>query len=444
MLYPGRHSESCLHPAPPLNLPACPEPFLHTLANGLRLVLLPMPWRATASLSVFIRSGSLHEPRRWAGISHVVEHMAFKGTPSRSCQQVNLDAERLGAELNAHTDKDHTAYHVDGLSGDLPALVELLADIVRRPSFPADELERERQVILQELAEVEEDPAALALQAFDRACYGPTHAAGRPVIGLRAAIEGFTREDLQAYVGRQYSAANVVIAAAGALDTEALLRAVERAFADMPAGSPHALEPAAWVGGLKTQRLGGSAQCQIVLGWETPTLADDAHAAHVLAAALLGEGMSSPLLDELRERRGLAYYLACNADVLPLTGQFVIEAATASDQAGTFLAETDRLLQRLALRPPSATDLGRARQQLRVRTLRGLEQPARRMETAAQELFTLGRLRAPQETLARLEAVSAREVQAVFRAQRGAAAAIGLAGQVPRRVQEAAQRLFLR
>ena len=129
--------------------PALRPPLLSTLSNGLRVVALPMPWRQTVSLSVYLRTGSLHEPARLAGISHVVEHMAFKGTATRDCQRINLDAERLGAELNAHTDKDHTAFHIDGLAADLPAFVELLADLVQNPSFPEDELARERQVILQ-------------------------------------------------------------------------------------------------------------------------------------------------------------------------------------------------------------------------------------------------------------------------------------------------------
>jgi len=132
-----------------LDTPAASAPpaTLATLPNGLRTVTIPMPWRETLSLSVFIRTGSLHESARLNGISHVVEHMAFKGTGNRDCQRINLDAEALGAEVNAHTDKDHTAFHIEGLPGDLPAFVEWLADIVLNSSFPAEELERERRVI---------------------------------------------------------------------------------------------------------------------------------------------------------------------------------------------------------------------------------------------------------------------------------------------------------
>ena len=416
------------------------DPHLATLPNGLRAVVIPMPWRQTVSLSVFIRTGSLHEPRLLNGISHVVEHMAFKGTLERDCQRINLDAERLGAEVNAHTDKDHTAFHIEGLARDLPTFVSLLADIVLNSNFPADELERERQVILHEFTEFDEDPAAMAFQLFDRACYG-MHPAGRPVIGNRANLQRFTRADLLDYVQRQYTATNVVVAAAGPIDAEAFTRAVEAAFGAMPRGADNAVPAPTWQGGLKLRRMAGSSQCQAVLGFEAPTLADDAHLPYVLAAALLGEGMSSPLLDEIRERRGLAYYVACSADVLPLTGQFVIEAATAPAQAEEFFVEVARLL-RAQTDTTDAVGLARARNQLAVRALRALEQPSRRLEAAAQDLFTFGRVRDAEEGVARLQAVTAQQVRAVFAQMLASPAAVALAGSVPARARERAGALF--
>jgi predicted Zn-dependent peptidase len=421
--------------------PVTPTPALHTLPNGLRAVALPMPWRQTVSLSVFIRTGSLHEPRLLGGISHVVEHMAFKGTHTRDCQRINLDAERLGAEVNAHTDKDHTAFHIEGLPRDLPTFVALLADIVRHSSFPADELERERQVLQHEFTEFEEDPVNIAFDLFDRACYGPQHPAGRPVIGNRANLQRITREHLLAYVAQQYTACNIVVAAAGPVDEAAFLRATEAAFSDMPQGAPNTVPPPLWQGGVKTRRVPASGQCQIVMGFEAPPLADDRHVAHVLAAALLGEGMSSPLLDEIRERRGLAYHVACAAEVLPHAGQVVIDAATDPKQADAFLSEAARLLQEHA----DHTDpvgLQRARNQIAVRTLRALEHPARRLEAAAQDVFTFGQLRDPRDWLARLQAVSAAEVREVFAHMLASRGAVGLAGSVTARARERAERLM--
>lgn len=420
--------------------PAPPSPALHTLPNGLRIAVVPMPWRQTVSLSVFIRTGSLHESRGLSGISHVVEHMAFKGTPTRDCQRINLDAERLGAEVNAHTDKDHTAYHLEGLPRDLPAFVELLGDIVRHPTFPEDELERERQVILHEFTEYEEDPVSLAFECFDRACYGD-HPAGRPVIGRRANVMHLTRQDLLDYVARQYTACNVIVAAAGPVDEAALLRATEAAFGDMPRGTPHAVPMPQWQGGVKVRRVAGSGQCQVVLGYESPSLADPRHVQDQLAAAVLGEGMSSPLLDELRERRGLAYHVAGSVDVLSYGGQMVIEAATGPEQAADVLQEAERLMRQHADRC-DATALERARNQLTVRALRALEQPARRLETVAQEIYIDGRPRDPRDWLDRLAALEPGDVCAVFGRWLAGRPAVGLAGKVPARARERAEALL--
>jgi predicted Zn-dependent peptidase len=425
---------------PALSPPSAAAPRLATLSNGLRVLALPIPWRQTVSLSVFVRTGSLHETRRLNGISHVVEHMAFKGTAERDNQRINLDAERLGAEVNAHTDKDHTAFHIDGLARDLDAFVPMLADIVLNSTFPADELERERQVILHELTEYDEDPASMAFRLFDRACYGQ-HAAGQPVIGSRANLERLQRQDLLDYVARQYTAANVVVAVAGPMDFDAFVRRVEAAFGHMPRGSENTVTPPAWQGGLKLRRMGGSGMCQAVLGYTMPALGDEAHLPFVLAAALFGEGMSSPLLDEIRERRGLAYYVACSADVLPLTGQFVVEAATAPDQARACWAEVARLLADHAQRI-DAIGLERARNQLAVRALRAQEQPARRLEAAVQDVFTFGAPRDPAQALQRLQAVSAAQVQAAFQQLQAGPPALALAGSVPAHAREHLAGLF--
>ena len=436
---------------------ASSAPLVCTLPNGLRLVAIPMPWRATVSLSVFVRTGSLHESSaRLNGISHVVEHMAFKGTATRDCQRINLEAEALGAEMNAHTDKDHTAFHIEGLPQDLPAFVALLADIVLSPSFPEDELARELRVIEQEYAEYEEDPASLAFRLFDAACYGSAHPAGRPIIGTRANIRRFKREDLLAYVQRQYTARNVVIAVAGPVD-EKTFAALERqlqhetGFGAMRPGEANRVDTPAWLGGLKTRRLAGSGQTQLVLGFAAPALpaGEAATAPHVLAAAMLGEGMSSPLLDEIRERRGLAYQAGCAADIWPHGGQFVVDASTAPEQAIELLDAVHALLQRHA-DGGAASDriaLERARKQLIVRALRSQEQPARRLEAAAQDLFCFGRLRESKDWIAQLQAVTPTQIAETFAAMQSTAGeagkpALALAGSVPAKARDRAATLF--
>jgi predicted Zn-dependent peptidase len=439
MLEPAATLEAMQQDIPPrASSPA--DTHLTTLPNGVRALTIQQPWRQSVNLSVFICAGSLHESRYLNGISHLVEHMAFKGTHTRDCQRINLDAELLGAEVNAHTDKDHTAFHIDGMAADLPAFVAQLADIVLNPTFPEAELERERQVILHEFTEFYEDPSETAFHLFDRACYGQ-QSAGQPVIGNRANIKRISRADLLAYVGQRYIASQVVVAVAGPVDPEVFARQIETHFGAMPGGAAPALTEPAWRGGLKLRRMASSSQCHSVLGYAAPPLHDAAHLPWTVAAALLGEGMSSPLLDQIRERLGLAYYAACSADIGPLAGQFVVEAATAPEQAGEYLSQVAQLLQQQAT-STDAVGLQRARNQLAVRALRAREQPTRRLEAAAQEVFVFGKPRDTADHIDALQAVTADAVRAVFATMLASPAAMALAGSVPAAARVQAETLF--
>lgn len=405
----------------------------HRLTNGVCVLLAPSPLWRSCGVGVFVRWGSAHESRALSGIGHVLEHMAFKGTATRDARRINLDAERLGAEVNAHTDKDHTAYHMLGLPAHAPQFVAMLGDIVRHARLPADELERERQVLLHEFTEDEDDPLSTAFKLFDRCCFG-LHPAAQPVIGTRANIERFTRADLVAHLQRGYTGSNVVVAAAGPVDTAAVLRAAEAAFGDMPAGAPNLVPAAGYEGGIRTKAQEGSSQTHLVLGFPLPTLreADDTG---LVAAAVLGEGMSSPLLDTLREQRALAYYAACSADVLEMCGQFVIEASTGPKQLDELLEATLRLLRRHA-EGIDPIDLERARHQLAVRALRRGERPLRVLEDAALDWFALGRVRTHAERAAAVAAVNGEQVRALFERMLGHEVALAVSGKVARGTRE--------
>jgi predicted Zn-dependent peptidase len=405
-------------------------PLLHTLANGVRLVALPMPAAATASVAAFVRTGSAHEPRALNGISHVVEHMLFKGTATRDARRINLDAERLGAEVNAHTDKDHTAYYLRGLPEHVGDFARLLADLVGHASFPADELDRERQVLLQELAEDADDPVSTAYKLFDAACFG-LHGAAMPVVGSARHVERLTRDDLARYVAQHYTGANLVVGAAGAIDVDGFLRDAADAFGGLPAGAPSLLDSPTYAGDVRSRAQDGSSQTHLVLGGSLPPLRDGSDAAGALAAAVLGEGMSSPLLHELREQRALAYHVACAADVLDVCGQFAIEASTAPERFDECLDVTLGLIERHAERI-DADDLMRARHQLRVRRLRSEERALRRIEEAALDLFAFGRIRSGVERAAALDAVDASALRAVFARLLEAGPSLAITGAVKR------------
>ena len=267
---------------------------------------------------------------------------------------------------------------------------------------------------------------ASAFKLFDAACFGK-HPLAQPVIGTRRNIERLSRADL-------------VVAAAGAIDPEAIVREAEACFGSMAPGTPNPLSAPTWLGGARAKSQAGSSQSHLVLGFPVPARqADDPTA--TLAAALRGEGMSSPLMDQLREQRGLVYYAARSADVIDSAGQFVIEASTSPAQLAECLGALAALLREQAERV-SGDDLARAKNQIQVRRLRGLEKSGRRIEEAALDLLVLGRLRPRQEGLDRLQAVSAEQVRSAFAAMLGAGAALALTGRVARGGSERAQRIL--
>ena len=421
---------------PPAEAPPGNDSATVTLANGVRVVAIALPQLQTASVGVYLRVGSADEPRPLNGISHFVEHMVFKGTATRDVHRINLDAERLGAEFNAHTDKDHTAYYMRGRGEHAGHFVRMLADIVQQATFPEAELAREREVLLQEAIEVEDDPMDTAYQLFDHACWG-LHPAGQAVIGPRRNIERLQRADLVRWVGQHHVGANTVVAAAGPIDPERFVREVEAAFGAMPHGQAAAAAPPVYTGGLRSRRLSGSSQTQVVLGFPVAARGDEDAVAD-LAAAVFGDGMSSPLLGELRERRGLVYHVACAADRYQLCGQFAVEASVPPAKFDEFVRELARLLQRQA-QATDAVDLERARNQIAVRLLRDHDRPSRRMEQAALDLFSIGRVRPAREQLQRLDMVTADAVSAAFAGMWAAGAALALAGSVGRAAAEHAR-----
>jgi predicted Zn-dependent peptidase len=403
-------------------------PVLTTLDNGVRVVTVPMPHLRSASVAVFVRTGSRNESARLNGISHFLEHMAFKGTATRDVQAINLDAERIGADMNAYTSKDTTVYYLNGLGRDAPRMLDMLADVVLHSTFPEAEIEREREVLLQELIEYEEDPQSVVSQLLDVAAYGKQPLA-RPIIGTRRHIERITRDDLVAYVRQHYAGANLVVAAGGDIRAEEIEALAQKLFGQLPRGTANAGEAVAHVGGLQSRRRAGISQVYSSIGLPLPTL-QQGHQAGVMAATLFGGGMSAPLVDQVRERLGLAYHVAAEAEVSDVHGLLVIDAITQPAKLLDYLRTVGLLLQVQA----EATDpqqLERARNQLLVQAVHKQERPFSAIETAAEQLFVHGRLIGAEETVAQIEAVTADEVRAVFQRLLRATPAMGLASRGP-------------
>jgi len=243
-------------------------------------------------------------------------------------------------------------------------------------------------------------------------------------------------------VQRQFTGTNTIVGVAGDVDPDRIVAAAQDAFGNMPRGADNRIAAPDFVGGVHSRRLSGCSQAHAVLGFPIPALPGEHHV-FVVAAALFGEGMSSPLLDRLRERRGLVYHADCSTDVRDSCGQFVVEASTGPEHLGEYFAEVTRLL-REHVEATDAVGLERARNQIAVRRLGAQEVPAQRLELAALDLFALGRVRPREELLAGVAAVTPSQVREAFAQMLNAGAAVGLAGRIARGEEDRIARLLAR
>jgi predicted Zn-dependent peptidase len=395
---------------------------LHTLPNGVRLLAVHIPHVQSASVGVFLRVGSRDETPVTNGIGHVLEHMAFKGTTTRSVQAINLDAERLGADVNAFTGKDTTGYFMTGLGRHAEQLLRMTADIVLNSTFPDSELQRELEVIRQEAIEYEEDPQDYSNELLDRAIWGDDPM-GMPVIGTIGNIESFTRQDLIRHVQSHYVAEKTVVAAAGNFDVEAWIALAGELFAAVPpSADPLASRqpaPAKYIGHAMARRFTQVSQVFLNIAYPlAPALPAEMsqqrwRLAATLAANLFGGGMSAPLVDTVREQLGLAYTAHSTMDSGDVWANFVVHAVTTPDKLDALMAATGGLLRAQAT-TIDPVHLERAKNQLTVSRVRAEERTYATMEHAVEELFASGTVTPMGEAIAMIEDIGAQEVRAVF------------------------------
>lgn len=412
-------------------------PILRTLPNGVRLLALPMPHVQSASVGVFLRVGSRDETPATNGISHVLEHMAFKGTTTRSVQAINLDAERLGADVNAYTGKDSTGYFMTGLGEHAQQLLGMVADIVLHSTFPEIELQRELEVIRQEAIEYDEDPEDSSSDLLDRALWG-ADPMGMPVIGTVENIAGFTRNDLVRHVQQHYVAHNTVVAAAGHFDVDAWMSLAEDLFTAMPASADGSRSrppaPATYACQAVARRFTQVSQVFLNIAYPLAPTGPDGmpsqrrRLAAALAANLFGGGMSAPLVDTVRERLGLAYTADATLDSGDNWLNFVVHAVTTPDKIEALVQATGDLLHAQAA-TIDPIHLERAKNQLTVSNVRASERPFATMERAVEELWASGTVTLLAETMALIDDIRSEEVRDVFARMLAHPPALSIAGK---------------
>lgn len=379
-----------------------------TLSNGLRIVTDHMSHLETTSLGVWVAVGARHETEAQHGISHLLEHMAFKGTARRSARRIAEEIEAVGGELNAATGLEHTAYYARVLKGDEGTALEILADILLNSAYADDELNRERDVILQEIAMIQDSPDEIAYDLMHDAAF-PDQPAGRPIIGTPESVSRITSGDLRAFLAARYVPGRMIVSAAGAVDHARIVRHVEALFGGLNSRPAEVETPARYKGGTRIASKSFE-QSHILWAFEGPSYRDpDVYTAQVLSG-LYGGGMSSRLFQEVRERLGLCYSIYSSAWGLDDTGLFSVHAATGPKTMAELIDVVAKELRAVAERGPEAAEMARAKAQLKAGLMMALESSSARAEQMARQLLIHGRLVEPKELVAAVDAVSAEHV----------------------------------
>jgi predicted Zn-dependent peptidase len=408
------------------------EPIqLTRLPSGLTVVTERMERVETVSIGAYVATGSRNESREENGVSHFLEHMAFKGTTSRSAAAIAEEVEAVGGHINAYTAREQTAYYVKMLKEDTALGFDIIGDILTHSVFEPEELERERGVILQEIGQANDTPDDIIFDHFQATAY-PDQALGRPVLGSEDGIRNMSRSVLTGYMGRNYTNSNVVVAAAGKLRHDEILDLVQRHFADLADSAAPRSADANYRGGeFREER--DLDQVHVVLGFPSIGYADRDYYPSVLLSTLLGGGMSSRLFQEIREKRGLVYSIYSFAAPFRDGGLFGIYAGTGESEAAelmpVMLAELGKVQEHI-----TDAELNRARAQLKASLLMSQESTGSRCEQLARQIQTYGRIIPTEEVLGKINGVTAADVRRA--AQRHFRAAptlttVGPSAQVP-------------
>ena len=364
------------------------------------------------SIGVWLTRGSRHEPAERGGIAHFVEHMLFKGTATRSAEDIAQAIDSIGGQLDAFTAKEYASYYIKVLDEHLPLAIDILSDIVRNPAFGPEDIEREKKVVIEEIKMVEDTPDDLVHELFTQG-FWENHPLGRPILGTRDTVESFDVDLLRGYFQDAYTAPNLIVSAVGNLEHERVRELVEEKFGsvvhtgEVSGEQPPRVVPKVLI---RTKEL---EQSHVCLGASSyPQNHDDRYSSYVLNT-LLGGSMSSRLFQNVREKRGLAYAVFSGLSAYRDAGSFTIYAGCSNEAVGQVIDLVVDELRGVKQTPVPDAELRRAKDHLKGSLMLSLENTASRMSHLARQEIYFDRQFGLDETLAGIEDVTSSEVQRV-------------------------------
>jgi predicted Zn-dependent peptidase len=396
------------------------------LPSGLSVVTDRMPHLESATLGVWVGAGGRNEKPDEHGISHLLEHMAFKGTKRRSARQIAEEIEAVGGELNAATSAESTAYYARVLKPDVPLALDVLSDILSEPNFDPEELRREQNVIVQEIGASEDDPDGVVFDRLQETAF-PKQPVGRSILGTPETVRSFTPARIRAYLARNYRGPNMLVAAAGAIEHDKIVAEAERRFASFTGPAAPAPEPARFSGGTRVETR-DLEQVHIALALQGLPVRDDQLYSLQVFVSVLGGGMSSRLFQEVREKRGLCY--AIHAFHMPYadTGLFALYAGTDEVDAPELMrVAIDQIA--VTTETLNEAEIARAKAQMKAGLLMALESSEARLGQIARQMLAFGRPIPLDEIVGKVDAVTVESARAaghaLIRRGRPAIAALG-------------------
>jgi predicted Zn-dependent peptidase len=400
----------------------------HRLKNGFRIVTENMPGLKSASIGIWIKAGGRHESIEQNGVAHFLEHMAFKGTERRSSLQIAEAIEDVGGYINAYTSREMTAYYARVLSDDVDLALDVVSDIVLNPVFSSAEIEVERGVILSEIGQALDTPDDIIFDWLQEVSY-PDQPLGRSILGPAARVSNFQKQDLSKFVSQNYGPDQMILAAAGAVDHEAIVRQCEQIFGDLVPRDQKQLLAGSFTGG-EVRHIKDLEQAHFALAFEGPNYTNsDIYTAQVFATAF-GGGMSSRLFQEVREKRGLCYSIFASAGAYSDTGTLTLYAGTSGDKVSELANITMDEIKRAADNM-NENEVTRACIQMKAGLLMGLESPSSRAERLARMLAIWDHVPALDEVVEKIDGVTVNAVRSFAASMIGGSpAALALYGPV--------------
>ncbi len=396
------------------------------LENGLTVVTHAMPHLETVALGIWVKAGARDELPEENGIAHFLEHMAFKGTKRRSAQAIAEEIENVGGEINAATGMETTTYYARVLKDDWKLALDILADIFTESTLDPGEMERERDVILQEIAASKDQPDDLVFDLAQAASYGE-HPLGRSILGPADLIETMTREQMLSWRERNYWASRIVVCAAGNIDHKALAKECERMLGGIERGQGPQRQSPVFASSAQTEAKPLD-QTHIVLGFSAPNYRDPRIYQLQILSSVLGGGMSSRLFQEVREKRGLCYSVFSYGTSYEDVGQLGVYAATSPEHTPELIEVTANVMLSMG-KEVSAKEVDRAKAQLKSSLVMNLESASARADQIARQYLAFGEVPEVSTLVKRIEGVNAGDVRSlaeeIFTSSRPSLSAVG-------------------